>query len=397
MFRIIAASLAAALAIGTAASPLDAQKKEKEPKRPKLDAGADTNNPYAYHQFGLARLQKHQPHPASEAFYWAHRLAPYWADPLYARRIALHLTDNRRLVGYIAGRKHIVESKEVQRIDSLEYLALLRDPFLFQGLDRLLLDQFVYVLSDGEMVSANFASADAGFNAWRAYANGQFARAAELYAAAIRKRADDYGYRAPRARALFHLTQFDSAASELTELLAEMRKREDKKLVYLYQSKAMFEYSLGLVYLRLQDYDGAREAFGRSLLEDMSFYMAHARLGALALALGDTAAALSELDLAVQLNGSDGALRFIYGDVLQAARRHEEAEVQFRRAIELEPYYAAPYFFLARVLEAQGRPSDALAQYRAFLARAAVSEPSRRAATERVTALEGRAAGEGEP
>src|SRR5687767_1997850 len=113
-----AASLvAAALLI---ASVSEAQKKSKEPKRPKMEAGRDTNSAGAYYYWGLGQLERN-PRGAQDAFYWASRLEPSWADPLYAQRIAFHMSDLARFWKYITGTKYVLRSAEIKRTDSLHF------------------------------------------------------------------------------------------------------------------------------------------------------------------------------------------------------------------------------------------------------------------------------------
>ena len=119
----------AALALVLLSLPLQAQKKEKEPKRPRLEAGADTNDAAAYYEFGRSQL-KRDPDAAADAFYWASRLNPGAAEPYYGRRVALLLTDPRRLDRYWSGDRRTVNSDEIKRIDSLQLRALEINPFL---------------------------------------------------------------------------------------------------------------------------------------------------------------------------------------------------------------------------------------------------------------------------
>jgi hypothetical protein len=58
---------------------------DKEPRRPKLPAGADTNSARTYYDFALGQLRS-SPDKAADALYWATRLEPMWADAFYARR-----------------------------------------------------------------------------------------------------------------------------------------------------------------------------------------------------------------------------------------------------------------------------------------------------------------------
>src|SRR5215510_1330662 len=92
--RSTAALLSLCVVVASAAGA-----QQKEPKRPKLDAQADTNDAAAYYYFATARLRT-DPQKAADALYWATRLDPAWADAYYARRIALLLSDLPRLQRY---------------------------------------------------------------------------------------------------------------------------------------------------------------------------------------------------------------------------------------------------------------------------------------------------------
>ncbi len=116
-------------------------------------------------------------------------------------------------------------------------------------------------------------------------------------------------------------------------------------------------------------------------------WVAGTPLAGASLALADTAAALLELQTAVELEGRDPALRLYYGVVLHAARRLAEAERQLATAIELDPDYAAPYHGLGAVYQAQGRAAEAIVQYRAFLAHAAQHDPDRATVTHALATL----------
>lgn len=378
--------LAAAL-VALAAAPALAQRNGRLPERPPLPATADTNDPQAYYQDGLARLTRH-PEKAADAFYWASRLAPTWADPLYARRAALHLKDKPQLLRYLTSER-AASSKAARAIDSLAAEAMLRSPFATPRFDRTLLEEAIDFASDGQSYLSRSRSGDPAYDAWLAFSDGRLADATRLYGEALKRRPKSYALRAPRARAFYLQLKYDSAASEFSQLLAEMRKKDEKELVYFYDSKAMLEYSLGRVYYQLSQYDSASAAFGRALEEDLSFHTAHVALAELALARSDTTTALTELSLATELRASDAGTRLYYGQALADAKRHAEAAEQFRKAIEQEPYFALPYFHLAQALEAQGRTADAVAQYRAFLERTPRARQEATVARERIARLGG--------
>ena len=74
-------------------------------------------------------------------------------------------------------------------------------------------------------------------------------------------------------------------------------------------SKALLEHSVAVLHQRLGHTDMAKEALGRALQEDLAYYPAHVQLGYIALDHKDTTTALSELDLAIQLQGGDESVR----------------------------------------------------------------------------------------
>src|SRR5882762_12000226 len=89
------ALLAFGLVLGAALTLQGQDAKKREAKRPKLDAGRDSNSAGAYHQYGMLNLSK-RPQNAADAFYWAARLDPSVAEPCYGRWCALLLAMQRR-------------------------------------------------------------------------------------------------------------------------------------------------------------------------------------------------------------------------------------------------------------------------------------------------------------
>ena len=186
---------------------------------------------------------------------------------------------------------------------------------------------------------------------------------------------------------VFMIGNDDSTRGEMALALDKLRERDVKHFVYLYESKAVLEHSIGLSYEAKGDLEAAREAYGRALQEDLSYYPAHVRLGRMALTAGDTATALSELDLAVQLKGDDPWVQAHYGATLAQAGRLGDAVEHLRKAIELEPFYPIPYYLLGRVAEMMGNSAGAVEHYRGFLARASGRDPRVADVNEHLAAL----------
>ena len=394
--RALALCVAVAAVAAPLAAPLDslhaqrARKEEREPRRPRFTIARDSNSAGAYYYHGMSILGS-KPTEAADAFYWASRLDPEWADPLYARRVALHLADAGQLADYYRGLGGGSYRDEWKRIDSLQHRALLLDPFLYRRLDKDLLERVIDEMvvrndrdngGDGSTMPVRLRSRDAAFGnprfaGWLAYGEGRFGEAIGYYATALKRHPKAYDIHSDRADAFFLMAQYDSAIASLGKFEEEMRKVDDKKLLPFYDSKAFVEYEIGRAHVARGDLAAAREAYGRALTEDLSFYMAHAALAEVALAQHDTATALSEYDLAVQIKGDEPGLRYRYGAMLFAAAKYDAAAEQFQRSIEADPWYAKPYFPLAYIRDGQGNDAEATRYYEGYVTRAPAADGAR--------------------
>ena len=393
--RIVSRWLLLIAVLVAAAHVSHAQTSAKEPKRPQLSADADTNSAASYFGYGRAQLAR-DPDAAADAFYWATRINPLMSEAYYGRRSALLLA-NKRFQQYMDNDRRTLQSDEIKRIDSLYYYALTINPFMYRMLDAMLFRSYLNGFADEYLRRYNvniqydinrwLMQQPASFKAWKAYGDGNFSDALKYYADAIRDARFKADLRADRGRVFFQVRQPDSALAELTQALAELRKSDKNDLVYVYESKALLEHSIGLVQQSLGNAAAAKEAFAQALAEDLSYYPAHLQLANLAMAVSDTATALSEMDLAVQIRPSDPTLRFANGYALVTAGKFEEAEAQFQKAIEADPFFASPYFMLALVFDSEGKAREALASYRAFLARASQTDPRRKEAEDHVREL----------
>lgn len=342
--------------------------------RPKLPPGTDSNAAAAYYHWGepLVRFGV-KLDTAEMALYWASRLDPAWPDPLYARGMlilqglqhdAFETWLKTRSIG--AARHVEITPRQARLVDSLMRIAWARNPFLFNDLE-------FHRLAPGRR-------GDPERDGWLAFASRRFAAADSLFARVLSKHPGDVGVRTYRARALFFLGRYDSAVAELETARDSMRGRTEAQLSAIVPSVEMFEYAIGVVRVQQDDFPAARSAFQRALTENLGFYWAHARLAGAAIALGDTAGALTELEQAVDLEGRDPVLRLYRGAVLRDARKLDEAAVQLQKAIELDSYYAAPRYWLAGVYRAQGKLAAAIEQYRLFLDHAAQGDADRASA-----------------
>jgi tetratricopeptide (TPR) repeat protein len=386
-----------------AAVPAGAQRAGDVPRRPRLAADADSNDARAYMQLAEQRLAD-RPREAADAFYWASQINPTLADALYGRYTALLMADPRLLVPYWQGERRLMRNPQVIALDSLYYRALTMDPLLYRKFESFLFRSYLDAWTRDALDNSgghSFTDADkariiqdmmldAGHyvRAREAYAAGRFAEALRLYGDAISQARRKSYVLTDRARLHAHMGSIPAALADMTRALEEKRGEDDnqRELVHLYESKALLEHGIGMLHERNNDRAAAREAYGRALTEDLSFYPAHVRMAALALAAGDAEAAVAEYGLAAQTT-SEPSVLYVYGAVLAQTGKLDEAAAQFERVIAAAPYYPDPHFGLAMVRDAQGNTAAATEAYRGFLARASRGHARRAHAEQRVQAL----------
>lgn len=341
-----------ALATSLAAPALWAQ---STPPRPTLAADADTNDARAYYRWG------NQPDVdwknTYNAYYWAQRLAPgdiTYLRALYVAFLNRHSYSWRR--DYDRGVAKVAKSDDARLLDSLILEVVMRDPYGDRRSTCLFLEE-------GEQ------QRDQYMVGYVHYSNGCYPQANAAFAEALRKDGSLLLAHRYRARSFYYQQQYDSTVAELNVLIDSLRARDEKYLMQVYNSKAMFEYMIGFAEAHRHHWAPARQAYERALTEDLSFYIAHQRMAEAALEQTDVKTALLEYDLAVGLKPDNGVLRNDYGRALYLAGHDPEAEVQLREAIRLEPHWALPYYNLAAALASLKKTDEAIAQYEAFIVR----------------------------
>jgi tetratricopeptide (TPR) repeat protein len=372
-------------------------------KRPQLPAGADTNDANSYYQYGVAGLRE-RPGAAAQAFFWAHRLSPDWADPLYGQWVATLLRSSR-LPEYLDGDRNTVRSKEYRSVDSLLYAALALNPFIYRRFDRMLFDEYIqiyarrYEARTGRILNRailfdqfreDVLSDNPSLWGWMQYAEGRWAEATEAYNLALKRVRHPASVLASRARVSFLKNDYPAALADMQAALEDRQKIEEKDLVYFYDSKAVFHHSIGVLYELMKDPASAREAYASALQEDLSYHQGHVRLAALALEAGDTATAISEYDLAAQIRENDPVVRYQLGVLLRKQGRCAEAVEHFKAAIAADSLFAPPYVELGQAYETLAQPDEARAQYHAFIAHAAHDDADLTRAGQRLEALKSR-------
>ena len=91
-------------------------------------------------------------------------------------------------------------------------------------------------------------------------------------------------------------------------------------------------------------------------------------MASLQLAQGDTASAITEMELAVQLQPNDPVLLYNYATTLVRARRDGDAATQLGKSVAADSFYAQPHMLLARMADVEQYTDDAVREYQIFLA-----------------------------
>jgi tetratricopeptide (TPR) repeat protein len=354
MRRLIFLSLILASAL--AAAPAHAQ---PEPERPSLPRGADPNDWEAYFDLGERHFW-YRPAQAAAAFYWASRLDPTRAEPLFARWAAYYARNQGTWEQYLRENPETMRNPEVVANESLVTQALHRNPFVHRGLEAALYSRMGRRLSVDNVTTA-----------FLNYGEGDFVQAADGFGRVVRANpTGNLRFRQWRALAFVGAGQLDSAAAELTHLVEALRARDNADVAYYYESKAMQEYALGMLHDARGRPAEARRAWERALEEDLSMYPARAALGGLALRERKSAEAVEHMAQAVELAPDDAVMHYGLGNALMAANRRDEAIAAYQRAVQLEPHWSLPYMRLGVAFDNAQKPAEAVAAYRAFLQRA---------------------------
>ena len=320
------------------------------PQRPELHGDADPQDPDSYIALGDGMLGRGYADSAAAAYYWASRLDPTRAYPYYARSVALFLTYGRQEKGTVVGtvwlRVEDIPRERLAVIDSLRFEALSRDPFLRPRLD--------YLLTGLPPIGAIIRTRDPAVRGYWEYQLGAWEPADSLLGVALRAHPDRGALRQLRASAEYELGRYDSAAVQLRVLLDTLSRRDSTTLRLAYRSKEMIYYALGQIHVQRGDTAAARIAYESAIVENAAFYPAHLRIAGLASGRGDMTSAIRELAAAVEIAPDDPSLRYFYGVALLAGGAPRQALAQLLRAINLDPWYAKPYFSAGRACELGG-------------------------------------------
>jgi tetratricopeptide (TPR) repeat protein len=389
--RVIAATVIAAL---VGASDTDAP-------RPPIPAGSDVNDPESYLAVGDGAIDAN-PEIAANAFHWAARLDPTNALAYYGQRTAQLTANGRLLQAYMEGRGRALRSPERRAIDSLYLRAVQLDPLLYPRYARTVYDSWVErrARTNSQMVARMiFTRAGPMMSARYAAALGEVETAINHYAKALEAGGDTALIRFERGMVYATLSPLFEVAGIVDSALADLeavsvaiaaRQSDSTADATYYFSTALHEHRIAALLALRGDRAAAREAYGRVMAEDLSYFPAHLATAALAIEMSDTLTALSAIALAADAAPNEPVVQLRRGELFAVTEQYAESAEAMRKVIALEPYFALPHYRLADVLEILGDEAGALEEYRRFVTLGRMRDPLRGVAEERIAVLSAR-------
>jgi tetratricopeptide (TPR) repeat protein len=368
--------------------------------RPRLPAGSDSNDVSTLMQYGNQMLRD-KPTEAIRAFHWAARLDPANAAAFAGERAARLHDDLGMRRKYLLSQQ--TQGREFRAVDSLEQAARMRDPFYGPAHDYKLLQRWIVEENPNEpigdllfSVETELAKGGPTSRAWLAYVKGDHTTALIQYARAMKEDPGTRWWIRPiRARLFAAVGLPDSAMAEferaINEPMTAKEKAEEAKardrLTVLYQPQSFFNFSIGLVEEQRGRLADSRLRYEKALEEDLSFWPAALRLGAVQIAQGDTSSGINTLSLAAQAHQALPFVQFTYALALLRTGRAAEAIAPLQAAITADPEFAAPYYALAVLYDRAEMTSEAITAYERYLAHAPQRAPERVTASERLSSL----------
>lgn len=356
-------------------TPLLAQRGRLLVPLPDLEARAkaDSNDPAAHYELGLAYLLERRSNDAERAFRAAISINSQFA-PAYLGLSVLPYSRKPSLWRAVSEDK--VPDEWLPALDtawSWGRRAVMLDPLVD-------LKPLVAVAPPRESMGATkwevrlYTEFSKGFEF---FWDGQYERAYDWFDEIVRY--SDWlksGHPKPEwllwyhGLAAAHSLNYTTAIADFTELLERATKEEeDPDRVHLLINDANdFRYILGVLHQLAGQRDEAVVLLREVLTHDLGLYAAHTRLAELQEARRNWPEAAKERQRAIEANPDDPGLVFDLGLTYAKMGAWGQAEEPLRRAMQLSPRNARIPFVLGETCARLGRPADARAAWETFLA-----------------------------
>jgi hypothetical protein len=413
------------------------------PARPQFTTGpsgaVDTNDAQTYYDAAMV-VPSSTPVDVA-ALYWASRIDPSWAPPVYERWAMLHTAAQQ--IGRLT--PATLPDSTLSQIDALLVVAYGDDPFFDDhqlesnvakaesiavthavAAAECAAPQFpsrpiVHVLPGWVGAPADCTNREANWSLYQelaycadpaatscpwppgpvydptslwyvAYGHADYVTASRQLGSVVKAHPDSIDLYYHLAKAQFLSSQYDAAVVTLQNAVARMQRRQRKPPTTALRAiftPALFQYAIGVVRQTQGRDTDAVAAYTRSLALDPRWYMSHVHLAVVALGANDTRTAIAHAQLAAQIRPEDPIVQLVLGDALLSASQAADAATHFDAAIGSDSSYAAPYLYLAQARLAQDDTARTVAALTGFLAHAGRSDGQRSAAASQLATLTG--------
>ncbi len=161
--------------------------------------------------------------------------------------------------------------------------------------------------------------------------------------------------------------QFDSALCDFKDIIDSVETQNKEDVSYRFLNPADYYYIIGYTYLQLDSLSQAEEYFQKTIMNEMSYYMAHFQLSNIYNKRKQFEEAATELDAAILLEPNDAVMHYNKAVFLAQMKKTEQAIQSYKKSIEINPYYTKSYFNLALIYESKGKKNEAIDCYKKFI------------------------------
>lgn len=326
----------------------------------------DPNDPVNHYNLGLGYVSKRKFSTAQACFDSALAINPGFAEAHFANYCVKYALNKKM---YEALREDDLKKDTSQLVKSVDrhlQKATLYNPFFDWRVSTILLES-PPVSNDRSIQEFINLFYEYFFNGFREFSLGNYSAAIQKLTNTIELVPDWTQCYLVRGYAYAQMGQYNSAIEDFQHVIDEMSQYNTKRILPVYINTAELKYLVAYAYERDKNIIAAEKEYQKVLLEDLSFYMAHVRLGRIFLAKKMTDQALQEFEAALLLEPNDAVIRYEHARTLVSMQRYDEALKDYENIISNFPKNSIAYYYSGILLNQLGKKGEALVFFQKFM------------------------------